>query len=538
MPLKEGSSKEVISQNIAEMIRAGHPREQAIAAAFQSAGKSKDDYTTDEITEIMDMVKKMTSDKAAMKDEDRQTFYVTEQLSEHMGETPEGFLVCYDVPITRVGKFTYKEKEVPIEADSSGLVEIRRDEAEVFSDDTIKSFEGKPVTLNHPDDFVTPINWKEHSHGIIQNVRRGDGEKSDLLLADLCLTTEDAIELVRSGLREVSCGYDAEYEQIQRGVGKQKNIIGNHVALVIKGRAGNRCAIQDKDSVNENKSIEEDVNNMKKAKTRDTLINKILPRVFGKLVSDDDIEEILENEKDDKVSQDQDVAQEAAAEAKQAAQEAVAAAEKAAAAAQSIIEGAKKEEGTGDDNEELLKKKEEEGSKDQDPTFEEKVFAKLAELEEKINKLMSVEKSEGHEGLDSDESEEKKEIEDADEDEVLDEELGEVASNAEIIDPDIVVTKPTGDSAKYFTKVKKTALKNALTGDHKAIVKKILKSRTVDSLSGDSLNAVFFTASELIGEARDSGMQKRSISVRDLGQNASSEITKINSANKAFYQKR
>ena len=484
------------------------------------------------------MIKKMIPDKAAMKDEDRQTFYVTEQLSEHMGETPEGFLVCYDVPITRVGNFTYKEKEVPIEANSSGLVEIRRDEIEVFSDDTIKSFEGKPVTLNHPDDFVTPVNWKEHSHGVIQNVRRGDGEKKDLLLADLCLTTEDAISLVRSGLREVSCGYDAEYEQIGIGVGKQKNIIGNHVALVIKGRAGNRCAIQDKDSVNENKSIEEDVNNMKKAKTRDTLINKILPRVFGKLVSDEDIEEILE---DDKVSTDQDVAQEAAAEAKQAAQEAVAAAEKAAAAAQSIIEGAgKKEEGIGDEEEDLTGKKEE--SEDQEPTFEEKVFAKLAELEEKINKLMSVEKAEGHEGLDSDESEEKKEIEDADEegkeDEVLDEELGEVASNAEIIDPDIVVSKPTGDSAKYFMKVKKTALKNALTGDHKAIVKKILKNRTVDSLSGDSLNAVFFTASELIGEARDSGMQKSSISVRTLGQNASSEISKINSANKAFYQKR
>lgn len=41
MPLKEGDSEEVISENIAEMIRAGHPRDQAIAAAYRKAGRSK-----------------------------------------------------------------------------------------------------------------------------------------------------------------------------------------------------------------------------------------------------------------------------------------------------------------------------------------------------------------------------------------------------------------------------------------------------------------------------------------------------------------
>lgn len=41
MPLKKGSSKSVISYNIAEMIKAGHPRDQAVAAAYRMAGKSK-----------------------------------------------------------------------------------------------------------------------------------------------------------------------------------------------------------------------------------------------------------------------------------------------------------------------------------------------------------------------------------------------------------------------------------------------------------------------------------------------------------------
>ena len=36
---------------------------------------------------------------------DRKTFYTTEKLSEHIEETPEGFLVCYDVPIARIGQY-------------------------------------------------------------------------------------------------------------------------------------------------------------------------------------------------------------------------------------------------------------------------------------------------------------------------------------------------------------------------------------------------------------------------------------------------
>ena len=41
MPLKHGSSKKVISQNIATEMHAGKPRAQAIAIAFSKAGKSK-----------------------------------------------------------------------------------------------------------------------------------------------------------------------------------------------------------------------------------------------------------------------------------------------------------------------------------------------------------------------------------------------------------------------------------------------------------------------------------------------------------------
>jgi hypothetical protein len=40
MPLKKGASKKIIGANIKEMERAGHPKNQSIAAALDTARKS------------------------------------------------------------------------------------------------------------------------------------------------------------------------------------------------------------------------------------------------------------------------------------------------------------------------------------------------------------------------------------------------------------------------------------------------------------------------------------------------------------------
>ncbi|WP_208951198.1 DUF2213 domain-containing protein [Rahnella sp. ChDrAdgB13] len=177
-----------------------------------------------------------------------------------LGETryllADSSLLCKDVPIARTGKQLYSAQDLPkLTPDAAGEIVVNRSPEQVFHPATLASFEGMSVTILHPEDaegniqFVNPTNWRELAMGHLQNIRQGTGNQADLVLADLIVKDEYAIQLIEDGLREVSCGYDAEYEQTEPGKAEQVDITGNHVAFVPKGRAGLRCAIGDKDTM-------------------------------------------------------------------------------------------------------------------------------------------------------------------------------------------------------------------------------------------------------------------------------------------------
>lgn len=176
-------------------------------------------------------------------------YLITSELGPQRHKTPEGFLICSAVPIARTGEYEYFASEgmsPGIKPDASGRIISRREAADVFSPAALASFEGKPVTLGHPPvEAVTPEDWRQYAVGHVTNVRRGEGDDADKVVADLVISDAAAIDAIDGGLREVSCGYDVTLEQVEPGVERQTRIRGNHVALVQAGRAGSECAIRD-----------------------------------------------------------------------------------------------------------------------------------------------------------------------------------------------------------------------------------------------------------------------------------------------------
>lgn len=142
-----------------------------------------------------------------------------------------GYLVATVRP-TRTGILLYKN------TDGSTRREYRPPD-EVFAEDSLDSLRGIPITLEHPDAFLTADNTHLHQIGHVRDDVRPDG---DYLSASAIVTRGDAIAQIGDGTRrEVSCGYTCDLEDAPEGADydfTQRNIIYNHLALVTKGRAG------------------------------------------------------------------------------------------------------------------------------------------------------------------------------------------------------------------------------------------------------------------------------------------------------------
>lgn len=163
--------------------------------------------------------------------------------------TDEGFL---RVParIARTGIQVYSAGELGLrDLDPNTPVNIYRPEEEVFSDTSLKSFAAKPITNDHPPELVTSKNAKKYSVGMSSETVSRSGDFAETLLT---ITDDKAIQAVESGKVELSNGYLSDIEWAE-GVtpsgehyfGIQRNIRGNHIAIVDKGRAGPQCKVFD-----------------------------------------------------------------------------------------------------------------------------------------------------------------------------------------------------------------------------------------------------------------------------------------------------
>lgn len=182
-------------------------------------------------------------------------------ISDNLAETPEGFLICHNVAICRTGIQEYLGQEMGLPAYANRRMKAYRLPEDVFDEKALRSFEGKPITDDHPSGGrVTPENYSLVSKGHLQNIR----VEGDYVIADLMIKDAGLIQTVKSGRkREVSAGYSCNYVPHKDGY-KQINITANHLSVVTRGRAGPKVTIKDSKSVSGKKGAMKTMNKKQK----------------------------------------------------------------------------------------------------------------------------------------------------------------------------------------------------------------------------------------------------------------------------------
>lgn len=162
--------------------------------------------------------------------------------------TDEGFLIAPRSNIARTGIQTYRAYELGLDGDPMRIIKLYRPPEEVFAPASLASFDGKPITIDHPSVPVNRDNWRDLAVGDAQRI----GRNGDFMMADLYVRSADGIDAMDGGKAELSNGYDFELDMTpgvapdgQAYDGVQRNIRGNHIALVDAARCGSACRVAD-----------------------------------------------------------------------------------------------------------------------------------------------------------------------------------------------------------------------------------------------------------------------------------------------------
>ena len=141
--------------------------------------------------------------------------------------------------ISRVGIQNYYQ-------DGKLIRELRLPE-EVFKQESLDSFNNIPLTNNHPRVIINSRNAKKYTAGHTHNDSKRNG---DYLDNGITVIDQQAIDDVLGGKSELSAGYECELV-FKSGVhpvygeydAEQRNIRGNHLAIVDRARAGRNAKL-------------------------------------------------------------------------------------------------------------------------------------------------------------------------------------------------------------------------------------------------------------------------------------------------------
>lgn len=234
MPLKKGKSKKILSQNIAELVNSGYPEKQAVAIAYSKKRQGKDSPIIGE--NIVPFGMSETPD---------------ESNSKRIVDA-NGWYEIKENPLSKVGVFPYFGRTIHESLDPDKIYNVYRPADELSNEETLKSFRLLPwiddhVMLGSSSEGLTPAE-KKGVQGVIGEEIKFDGE---YLNGNIKVFSEKLMNLIKSGKKELSIGYRCLYD-LTPGVYNgqpydaiQREIRGNHVALVDEGRAGPDVAVLD-----------------------------------------------------------------------------------------------------------------------------------------------------------------------------------------------------------------------------------------------------------------------------------------------------
>lgn len=159
-----------------------------------------------------------------------------------------GFWKIENNPITKAGVYPYLGRQISPKLEPNKIYYVYRPLSELTNPETIESFNVVPMINDHEmiGEGFTPYD-KRPAGGILFNpVANDKGLNGDLKIYSDKLKNE-----IKSGKKELSLGYFCDYELSegefngQRYDAIQRNIRGNHIALVNKGRMGSDVRVYD-----------------------------------------------------------------------------------------------------------------------------------------------------------------------------------------------------------------------------------------------------------------------------------------------------